>query len=385
MAGSKSRQFGNIRRLPSGRYQARYRGPDGKMRSAEQTFLRKSDASRWLTLKEAEIKRGDWLAPELSAVMFRDYAADWLRDRVLKIRTHELYDGLLRNHLLPTFGAVSLGAIDEAAVRRWRKDRLVAGRDASRQFGPVTVAKAYRLFHAIFETAVDDRLVRRNPCRIDGAGKEDSPERTVISVPEVFAIANALPVRYRALAMLATFAGLRWGELVALRRASIDLEQCEIRIVETTAELDRGDLLPEPPKSRAGRRTVNFPAELADELSWHLERFAEPGEQGLVFVGPKGAPLRRSNFRPVWNSACAKAELAGLHFHDLRHVGGTLAATTGASLRELMARLGHSSTRAALIYQHATRDRDKAIALALGELVREARTVQSGEAPEAAN
>lgn len=135
MAGSKSRQFGNIRRLPSGRYQARYRGPDGKMRSAEQTFLRKSDASRWLTLKEAEIKRGDWLAPELSAVLFRNYAADWLRDRVLKVRTQELYDGLLRNHLLPTFGAVSLGDIDEAAVRKWRKDRLVAGRAAGRRFG----------------------------------------------------------------------------------------------------------------------------------------------------------------------------------------------------------------------------------------------------------
>jgi integrase len=128
---------------------------------------------------------------------------------------------------------------------------------------------------------------------------------------------------------------------------------------------------------------VNFPTELADELSWHLERFAEAGEQGLVFVGPKGAPLRRSNSRPVWNSACAKAGLPGLHFHDLRHVGGTLGATTGASLRELMARLGHSSTRAALIYQHATEDRDKAIALALGDLVREVRTVQPGEASEA--
>ena len=69
-------------------------------------------------------------------------------------------------------------------------------------------------------------------------------------------------------------------------------------------------------------------------------------------------------------------------FHDLRHVGGTLAATTGASRRELMARLGHSSTRAALIYQHATRDRDKAIALALGDLVREVRTAQSDEVPE---
>lgn len=100
------------------------------------------------------------------------------------------------------------------------------------------------LMHAILETAVDDRLVRRNPCRIEGAGKEDSPERAVISVPEAFALANALPVRYRALALLATFAGLRWGELLALPRASIDLEQCEIRIIETTAELDRGDLLP---------------------------------------------------------------------------------------------------------------------------------------------
>jgi hypothetical protein len=104
MADAKSRQFGTIRRLPSARYQARYRGPDGRMRSADQTFMRKSDASRWLTLKEAEIKQGDWLAPELSAIRFRDYAATWLCDHVLKARTHELYESLLRNHLLPTFG-----------------------------------------------------------------------------------------------------------------------------------------------------------------------------------------------------------------------------------------------------------------------------------------
>jgi len=112
------------------------------------------------------------------------------------------------------------------------------------------VAKAYRLLHAIFETAVDDQMVRRNPCRIEGAGKEDSPERAVVSLPAVFAIADALPVRYRAMALLATFASMRWGELVGLRRENIDLDACEIRIVETTAELDRGDLLPETPRSR---------------------------------------------------------------------------------------------------------------------------------------
>jgi len=157
-----------------------------------------------------------------------------------------------------------------------------------------------------------------------------------------------------------------------------------VRILETTAELDRGGLVPETPKSKAGRRTVAFPAELVPELRWHLDRFAEPGERGLVFVGPKGAPLRRSNFRPIWYAAVEKAGIPGLHFHDLRHVGGTLAAATGASLKELMARLGHSSTRAAMIYQHATRDRDEAIANALGGLmhqVRSDRADQAGEGP----
>jgi integrase len=243
------------------------------------------------------------------------------------------------------------------------------------------VAKAYRLLHAIFTTAVDeDRMVNRNPCRIEDAGKEESPERQTVPLPVVFALAKAVPVRYRALVLLATFADLRWGELAGLRRENIDLDACEVRIVETVAELDKGGLRPETPKSQAGRRTVAFPADLVPELRWHLERFAEDGPRGLVFVGPKGGRLRRSNFRKIWHKARESVELPDLHFHDLRHTGGTLSAATGASLKELMARLGHSSVRAALIYQHATRDRDRAIAEALGSLVREAQQ-EPGEAP----
>src|SRR4051794_14172114 len=112
------------------------------------------------------------------------------------------------------------------------------------------------------------------------------------------------------------------------------------RIVETTAELDRETCCPR----LANRRRVDGP--------WHSRPswcpscagtwsgFAQPEERGLAFAGPKGATLRRSNFRPVWNAACAGAGLPGLHFHDLGDVGGTLAAATGASLEELMARLG---------------------------------------------
>jgi len=374
MPREKSRHFGNIRKLPSGRYQARYRGPDGKLRSAPNTFERKSDASRWLSVKDTEITQGDWIAPELAKILFDEYARDWMRDRVLKVRTQELYRGLLRNHLLPAFADLRMGDIDEGAIRRWRKERLEAGKKARRTFGPVTVAKAYRLLHAIFTTADDqDRMVRRNPCRIDGAGQEESKEREIVPLPVVFAIAKAVPVRYRAVVLLATFADLRWGELAGLRRENIDLEACEIRVVETVAELDKGGLLPETPKSRAGRRTVAFPAELVPELRWHLERFAEDGKRGVVFVGPKGGRLRRSNFRKIWNQARTSVGLPDLHFHDLRHTGGTLSAATGASLKELMARLGHSSVRAAMMYQHATRDRDRAIAQALGALVREVR------------
>lgn len=382
MAGQKSRHFGNIRKLPSGRFQARYRGPDGRLRSAPHTFARKSDASRWLTFREAEVRSGDWIDPDAARVTFQEYAEQWFDDRVLKVRTEELYRGLLRNHLLAAFGNVSIGDIDEAAIRRWRKERLQAGPTVRRPFGPVVVAKAYRLLHAILTTAADDRLVRRNPCRIEAGGKEESPERRTIPLPVVLEIANAIPVRYRVLVLLATFTSLRWGELVALRRHNIDLGAYEIRIVETTAQLDTGVLRPETPKSHAGRRTVAFPAELAPEIRWHIERFAEPGERGLVFVGPQGARLRRSNFRRIWVKACTKAGVPDVHFHDLRHTGGTLAAATGASLKELMARLGHSSTRAALIYQHATRDRDQAIAHALGGLAQHVRSSIPGDMKE---
>ena len=265
-----------------------------------------------------------------------------------------------------------------AAVRRWRKTRLDAGPLAERPFGPVTVAKAYRLLHAILATAADDRLIGRNPCRIDKAGKEESDERPVIPLPVVFDLASKVPARFRALVLLATFAQLRFGELAGLRRDCLDPDACEVRIIETTAQLDKGGLRTDTPKSAAGRRVVSFPPEIVPDLRIHLDRYAEVGPRGLVFVGPKDGQLRRQNFRPIWVKACADAGIPGVHFHDLRHTGGTAAAITGATIKELMARLGHSSPRAAMIYQHATRDRDKAIADALGQLADKARTKPSG-------
>lgn len=134
-----------------------------------------------------------------------------------------------------------------------------------------------------------------------------------------------------------------------------------------------------PPKSEAGKRLVSIPATLLPDLKAHVETYAENGEHGHVFIGPKGAKLRRANFTRVWTAALKKAKLSGFHFHDLRHTGNTLAAQSGATLRNLMTRMGHSSTRAALIYQHTAIERDRAIADDLGKLAEEAMKNQDPE------
>jgi len=270
---------------------------------------------------------------------------------------------MLRKHLAPRIGRLPIAAITSGHVRRWRKELLDAGVSA------VTVAKAYRLLKAILTTAAEDDLIRRNPCRIKGAGTETSPERPVLTVRQVFALADAIDPRYRALVLLATFASLRWGELCALRRRDIDLAARTIRVERSLTELANGALEFGPPKSQAGKRTVGFPELIVPVLRWHLACFAQPGEDGLAFTAPAGTLLRRGNFRQrTWLPAIKAAKVPAVHFHDLRHTGNNLTATAGANLRELMARMGHSSTRAAMIYLHSSDERQRQIADALGEL-----------------
>ena len=122
-----------------------------------------------------------------------------------------------------------------------------------------------------------------------------------------------------------------------------------------------------PPKSAAGVRVVALPAAAVEALHEHLAEHVEDGSDALVFTGAEGALLQSGNFgRAVtWTQTVASVGLPGFHFHDLRHTGNALAAASGASTRELMHRMGHATMRAALIYQHATSERDREIASAM--------------------
>jgi integrase len=194
----------------------------------------------------------------------------------------------------------------------------------------------------------------------------------VLTIAQVYALANAVGQRYQALVLLAMFSSLRWGELAGLRRCDVDLEARTVRVFRQLTEVRGRGIEFGPPKSKAGRRTVPIPALIIPVIRWHLSCFAQDGDEGLVFTSPRGMPLRHSQFRQrVWVPALATAGLSGVHFHNLRHTGNTLAANAGATLRELMDRMGHDSERAAMIYLHGSDARQQAIADTLGKLARD--------------
>ena len=359
------RTAGAIRRLPSGRYQARVRDGSGDLQAAPATFATKAEADRWLASAVADQAHGRWVDPRAGRVELRRYAAQWMEGKAaLAPKTIELYDYLAGRLILPKLGDVELAELSPARVRAWRANLLRGGRP-----GASTVAKAYRLLSGMMATAVVDNLIARNPCVEKAAGVERAPEMQIATPDQVAAIASAIDVRYRALVLTAAYAGCRWGELAGLRQRHLDLLHRRLTVAEQLIELKGGELIVREPKSAAGRRTVHLPAGLVAELEVHLTRFVRPAPDGLVFTSESGGPLRQSNFRNRhWYPAVRDAGVHRLRFHDLRHVAGTLATVSGATIREVQARLGHSSPAAAYRYQHVLETRDAEIADRLDEL-----------------
>ncbi len=365
---SGKRAFGTVRKLPSGRYQARYRGPDGQRRAGSMTFATKGEATRWLALCEAELAKGSWIDDRAGREPLGEYATLWIQQRPnLAPRTRLGYESLLRLHIEPHLGKKELRQLSTPLIRQWRSDLLDGG------LGPSTVAKAYRLLRSVLATAQDDRAIERNPCRIVGAGQEHPAERPVLTIELVFTIADAIVPEYRLLVLMAVFGSMRFGELMALRASDVDLPSCTVSVTKSLSELPKGIRLVKEPKTAAGRREVALPQFMRKEIERHLATFAEPGPDGRIFVGPLGATPTNSNFHHVWNRTLKALGLTGIHFHDLRHTGNHLASVSGASTRELMGRMGHSSMQAALIYQHHTTERDRAVAGRIDLLVTSAR------------
>ncbi|MEU0185427.1 tyrosine-type recombinase/integrase [Streptomyces sp. NPDC006207] len=367
------RRFGSVRQYRSGRWTAGYLGPDGQEYRSPETFATRRDAEIWLSQVEADLTRGDWQDPNAGAVNFEEYALQWIAERDLSATTEELYRRLLRLHILPTFRTWDLDEMTSPRIRTWRAERLSTSGAAT------TIAKAYRLLKAILETAVEDELIRRNPCRIRGAGKESAPERPTATVEQVDALAEAMGPRWRLMVYIAAYGPARPEEQAGLRRLDVDLDAVGVWVRRAAPELTTGKRAEGPTKSEAGKRFIVLPPFMRKDLERHLKWFAEKEPNGLLFVGERGAPFRRSSFGRKWRRARAEVGLPeNFRFYDLRHTGHTLATQSGATLKDTMVRAGQSSERAALIYQHSTLERQREVAAALDARVRAERARASG-------
>lgn len=357
---SRTSGFGHVERLESGRWRARYTGPDGLRRS--QSFLTKTDARRWLATAQADIVRKAWRAPEGGQRTVGAYAVDYFSRSDLRSSTKELYESVWRTHLQDTWARVPVGDVTTQRVRQWHEV-------AAKAVKPTALVQAYRLLRALLNVAVADEVIATNPCRLRAAGvqKAARPSRS-LTVREVHALAEQVPQRYVALILTLAFGGLRFGEATALRRRDVSIDGTSLTIARSVRRVGGSWLVGEP-KTGAGRRTVTLPASVAARLLRHLDTYVGTGEDALVFGTRTGNFLAGSNFNATFHRAVQACELNPVRVHELRHTGATLAAATGASTAELMHRLGHASPAAALIYQHATTHRDAEIARALDALV----------------
>ena len=216
-------------------------------------------------------------------------------------------------------------------------------------------------------TAVADGDLGRSPCQVRGAGQVRSPERPVASVAEVTEAVRAVPERYRLAVMLPAWCQWRRGEVLGLQRRDVNLLHGTVRVERAWVQPAGGRAVLGPPKTQAGSRTLAVPSNVIPALEGHLGRFVGAAPEAWLF-GEDEIPLSPNSLSRLWRTARSAAGRSDLHLHDLRHTGLTWAAASGAPLADLMRRGGHANPRAALRYQHATEDRDWAIANALGEL-----------------
>lgn len=367
--GKQKRGFGQITKLPSGRYRARYLGPDGIRHSAPSTFEAKIDAEGWLAAERRLLEVEDWIPPKqrravaqaATADTLTSYAERWMRHRDLKPRTREHYARLLERQILPRLGDVPLKRITPEVVRDWHTDLGTST--------PTLRAHAYGLLRTILGTAVTDQRIPANPCQIRGAGNARRVKKIrPATLGELETITANMPEKYRPMVLLSSWCGLRFGEVVELRRKDVDLKNGVIRVRRGVVRAE-GRTLVGTPKSEAGVRDVAIPPHLVPMLREHLNRNITGGRDGLLFPAADGVShLAPSTLYRVFYPARQAAGRPDLRWHDLRHTGAVLAAQTGATLAELMGRLGHSTPTAALRYQHAAQGRDAQIAAALSRI-----------------
>jgi integrase len=377
------RQFGTVRRLPSGRWQARYwNGLDERV-TAPQTFATKGDAQRWLAVTQADLLRGTYIDPTAGQVTFARWAEEWLGSNPAKRAASVARDrAALGTHLLPILGDLPLASITPRHVRTAVEAMRAKG------LSPKSIRTYTGTLVAVFNAAVDAELIGRSPVRGINLERTKRRDRPTLTPDQLYRLADEVPGRYRALVLLASGLGLRWSEVIALRPSDVDFLRRTISVRQTVEEVDGKVAVVEATKSDASRRTMAVAPTLLEELARHLATYrsqAEPDD--LCFVGERGGVLRRHFLARVLKPALVRVGLpagrrTGIDFHGLRHVAASLMVASGEHPKVMQARLGHSSQELTMgLYAHVPDDADRAAAARLDAMFRSAAAEHEASTP----
>jgi len=326
----------HIRKTSSGRFEARFRGPDGSEHAKR--FNTRRDAQTFLDRHGVDRQAGHWRDPRAGRMLFADWVKLWQPTTVdLRPSSRARDDSYLRTHVLPRFGALRLNAITPLEVRSWVADLTASG------LAPATVQKAYQTLAKALRSAVDADLLAETPCRRVPLPKVETEEMQFISPQEIDTLSGLIEPRYRSLVLFDAYCGLRLSELAGLRRSALDLGRGRVRVTENAVEV-RGTIEWGVPKTRAGKRTVPIPSAVVSALDQHLREHVDPKPAALVFGGASGGVLRAGSWRTrFWHPAIRAAGLGGLRVHDLRHTAVSLWIAAGASPKQIATWAGHTS------------------------------------------
>lgn len=378
------RGFGQTPKLRSGRYQARYAYPTrATVHTAGVTFTTKSAAEGWLAKERRLIEDGTWTPPadrrtkeaatkaaEQAALVDHTPTVDaWMKKiidqratrtrRPLVATTVDLYRKDYRLCIKGVLGDLHLSQLTPEVIEDWW---------SGLPDHPTQNARAYSLLKSVLKDAVRQKVIASNPCELTTAGKpEPEHQGEALTVPEVLAYLQAVPERYRLALMLGAWCSLRSGEIRGLRRRDVDLDAKTITVAQAASRARTGkdgryEWRIAGPKTAAGRRTVAMPDMMVEPMrTWIGKLPASDNRDALLFPAS-------DHHSPIPSSVLWKAHTKGrdaidrpeLTVHDLRRTAATLAAQGGATTKEVMRLLGHTTVGVAMIYQVADDKRDRA-------------------------
>ena len=352
-----------IYRLPSGHYQARWRGPNGEY--GKETFAKLADAKAHRAKVAVSKLDGSYVDRTVGRRLFADVAQDWLASNPGKRPTTYVRDAdVIRLHLDPVVGKVQLANLHPSHCR------AVVSTMEAKGLAPRTIKTNVGVLRAILNWAVESDLLVRSPYRAIKLPAIPPARGRRGDAGDVLRLVEEVPTEYRVAVFLGAL-GLRLAEVTGLRVGSIDFLRRTVTVQDTLNEV-RGRWEPGDGKTKASHRTIALPAIVVDELAAHLARTGRTDPGDLVLTAPDGGPMRPTNFRTrVLNPALVRAGLEGLTFHRLRHSAGHIMREAGAGLEAIQKRLGHASMRTtADVYGSLPAPVDRAIAADLDRLFR---------------